>query len=276
MPPAIYVFYDRSNRDHHYKVGFHSGPFEELYKRYQTSVPNIEFVLFRECDNAADIEKQVLAHFYDCRDPHKTGKPSEFIECDLYKIMQFIDEQTYGKMAKMYEEKAYLLANLQNKLCNITSDISSHMMKDYSKSSSINQEKPLLPYIPVTPKKSLAPIITSIPKIENSIPKIENHPVLPSPSTLYTGTNQSIMTPEVIPIILNNVPAPMETPRTQLTRYGDLSKAQNVIVSRGPKGGVKTINYEIEGKSYNFVSDTAKRVLELIEKQNIQITSKSY
>lgn len=84
----IYVITDPERKlADKYKIGYHTGSKKKLDKRYITSMPNMEVMLFLEVSDAKILESKLLKVFQEYRVKNKNGKYSEWIKLE-YEIIE--------------------------------------------------------------------------------------------------------------------------------------------------------------------------------------------
>lgn len=93
----LYVLTDPDKiRVNTFKVGYHSGDYKQLIKRYSTSLPLVRVLFFQWFDNAKRLEADIKKTFEHTRQLNPNGNRSEWYECELHIIMAYIWQRQTG------------------------------------------------------------------------------------------------------------------------------------------------------------------------------------
>jgi len=93
MSNVIYLITDPNKKTYPHKVGKHTGTLKDLKSRYRTYHPNHLVLLFIETSNAPIIEDRVKEAFYYYREVNDKGNRSEWLNCDIDLVKNYILEQ---------------------------------------------------------------------------------------------------------------------------------------------------------------------------------------
>lgn len=88
---AIYVLSDPDSvKQGKYKIGITKRKKELLLNDYRRSRPEVILYLFENCENSKELETFILKKFEKYRIKHQSGKLSEWVKVDVYKITKEI------------------------------------------------------------------------------------------------------------------------------------------------------------------------------------------